>query len=138
MSLFETEVAEASRSFISTMNVMEANREAAYMVEQLGNLLRDAGIANHATLVVHAHYMPTKIDYRILIYRRADGLQRIFEMVGAVVTTKGGYMKLCDEGHYKKKTVFLELPDLHVIDLDFESDDITREMLDEAIKGGEQ
>jgi hypothetical protein len=134
MSLFEAEVSTITSSFISTMNVMNANRATADMIEQLANLLRDANIANHPCLVVHAHYTPTQIDYRIIIYQRAAGLQRVFDMLGALIATQGGRITLSDEKHYKQKTIFLQLPEHHIIDLDFESDDITREMLADALK----
>lgn len=129
MSLFETEVAKLSSSFISSINMLEANRTCADMTDQLGNMLREAGIANHADILVHQHYTPTKLDFRIIVYQRANGIKRVFELLGAVTAAKGGHLSVCDQNHYKQNSLFLQLPELHVISIDFEDKEITREAL---------
>lgn len=133
MSLFETEVAEYSRTFIRGMNALEACRTAIDRNEQLGEILREAGIASHSAVIVHDHYNPPQLGIITYVYRKADGLARVVEILEALISSKNGKMSVGEDD--RNKIIHLDLPGVHRIDVAFEASDITRDLLVEALEG---
>lgn len=124
MSLFETEVSDYSRNYISGMNALEAHRESIVLLEQVGNMLRDANIPNHAHCCVHSHYSPARLHMWINVYGR-DCLKDTVMLLHSYVSTQYGKLAAFPSDNNDGRGLTVEIEGHHPFDVHFESKDVT-------------